>query len=289
MALVPLYVETITRRIWEKAKKQGQEDKLKTGIRICNMLAAVGIDVRHKLLHEVREAAFGGRLRMVTCGGSYINPALVKAFRDLGVKVLSGYGTTECAPIVSATRNRNTCDSAAGSVAPCCEVRFDETGQILVRGDNVMLGYLDDEEATALAFDGEWYKTGDLGFIDKRGFLHVTGRIKDMICLKNGKNVVPEEIEYLLQQSPLIAEAMVKEAPGDANGSDKLMAIIYPDPAHKEALGSGLHQAIQDEIDGINSKLAGFKRIHLFALRDSEFPKTTSKKLKRYQVTFGRG
>ncbi len=288
MALVPLYVETFHRRIWEKARKSGKENKLKLGIALGNIAAAFGIDIRDKLLREVREA-FGGRLKYVICGGAYLNPGLAKAYREFGVTILNGYGATECSPIISASRNFSHKDKSVGWVAPCCEVRFDENGQILVRGQNVMNGYLDDEAGTAEVFEGEWYKTGDLGYRDKQGFLYVTGRIKDMIVLKNGKNVMPEEIEYLLQQSPLIAEVMVKEAPGDANGSDRLMAIIYPDPDKKAELGNGLHQALQDEIDGANKSLASFKQIHLFALRDTEFPKTTTRKIKRYQVTFGKG
>ena len=288
MVLVPLYVETFNKRIWENAIKKGKEKKLKLGIRLCNIAAALGIDIRDKLLHEVREA-FGGRLKIVICGGAYLNPDLVKAFREFGVTILNGYGTTEGAPIISANRNLSHKDKSVGWVASCCEVRFDENGQILVRGDSVMKGYLDDQEGTAEVLDGEWYKTGDLGFMDKQGFLYITGRSKDMIVLKNGKNIMPEEIEYLLQKSPLIAEVMVKEAPGDANGSDKLMAIIYPDPAKKAELGSRLHQAMQEEIDNVNQKLASFKQIHLFALRDTEFPKTTTRKIKRYQVIFGKG
>jgi long-chain acyl-CoA synthetase len=189
---------------------------------------------------------------------------------------------------VAANRNLSHKDKSVGWVASCCEVRFDEDGQILVKGENVMKGYLDDEAGTAAVFDGEWYKTGDIGYRDREGFLYVTGRIKNMIVLKNGKNIMPEEIEYLLKQSPLIAEVMVKEAPGDANGSDRLMAIIYPDQNKKAELGSQLHRALQDEIDSVNAKLASFKRIHLFALRDTEFPKTTKRDIKRYQVIYGR-
>lgn len=289
MALVPLYVETFYKRIWEKARKQGKESKLKTGIALANIAGALGIDIRDKLLHEVREGAFGGRLKIVICGGAYLNPKLVKGFREFGISILNGYGTTECSPIVSANRNRSYKDRSVGWVASCCEVRFDEAGQILVKGSNVMKGYLDDEAGTAEVFDGEWYKTGDLGYRDKQGFLYVTGRIKNMIVLKNGKNIMPTEIEYLLQQSPLISEVMVKEAPGDENGSDRLMAIIYPDPDKKEELGNQLHQALQAEIDSVNTKLASFKQIHLFAIRDTEFPKTTKREIKRYQVKYGKG
>ena len=288
MVLVPLYVETFHRRIWEKAKKEGKEGQLKMAIRLCNLAAIFGINLRDILLRQVREA-FGGRLRLVVSGGAYMNPKLIKAYRDFGIVILHGYGATECSPIITAKFIGWRRDKSVGVPLPCCEVKIDQDGQILVRGESVFLDYLDDEEGTAEAFDGDWYKSGDLGYKDKDGFIYVTGRSKDMIVLKNGKNIMPEEIENLLQQSPLIAEVMVKEAPGDENGSDKLMAIIYPDPAKKEELGSALHSALQQEIDSVNKQLASFKQIRLFALRDTEFPKTTTRKIKRYQVIFGKG
>ncbi len=287
LVLVPLYVETFHKRIWEKARKEGKENKLKMGIALGNIAAALGIRIREKLLHEVREA-FGGRLRLVVSGGAYMSPRLIKAYREFGVIIMHGYGATECSPIITAKFIEWRRDKSVGVPLPCCEVSFDADGQILIRGESVMLGYLDDEEATAQVFDGEWYKSGDLGYRDKDGFIYVTGRSKDMIVLKNGKNIMPMEIESMLEQSPLIAEVMVREAPGDENGSDKLMAIIYPDPAKKQELGNGLHQALQAYIDEVNKKLASFKQIHLFALRDTEFPKTTTRKIKRFQVTFGK-
>jgi long-chain acyl-CoA synthetase len=288
MVLVPLYVETFYKRIWEKARKEGKEAKLRMAIRLCNLFAALGINIRDKVLREVR-AAFGGRLRLVVSGGAYMSYKMIKAYRDFGVVILHGYGATECSPIITAKFIGWRRDKSVGVPLPCCEVKFDEDGQILIRGESVFLGYLDDEQGTAEAFDGEWYKSGDIGYRDKAGFIYVTGRSKDMIVLKNGKNVMPEEIENLLQQSPLIAEVLVKEAPGDENGSDRLMAIIYPEPAKKEELGSGLHRALQQEIDNVNKQLAAFKQIRLFALRDTEFPKTTTRKIKRYQVIFGKG
>ena len=186
MVLVPLYIETFHKRIWDGARKQGKEKKLKFGMALGNLLGAVGIDIRDKLLAEVRQA-FGGRLRLVISGGAYLNPELVKDFRGLGVQVLQGYGITECSPIISANKNNCHKDDSVGRLASCCEVSFDESGQILVRGSNVMKGYLDDKEGTAEAFDGEWFITGDLGHIDKNGFLYVTGRCKNLIVLKNGQ------------------------------------------------------------------------------------------------------
>ena len=287
MVLVPLYLETFQKRIWENARKQGKEGKLKFGIFLGNLLAALGINIRERLLHEVLDF-FGGRLRLLICGGAHMNPALPKKFRDLGITVFQGYGTTECSPIISANRNHHYKDDAVGLILSCNEVRFDEQGQILVRGKNVMNGYLDDPQGTAEVFDGEWYKTGDLGYMDSDGFLYVTGRCKNLIILKNGKNIMPEEIEQLLDASPVIAESMIKEAPGDANGSDSLMAIVYPNPEMTQGMNEAqIRHLVQAEIEKINQTLVYYKRIQQFELRMSEFPKTTTRKIMRHKVQNG--
>jgi long-chain acyl-CoA synthetase len=287
MVLVPLYIETFHKRIWETAKKNRKAAKLRFGILLCNILYKLGIDLRDKLLEEVR-GFFGGRLRIVISGGAYLNPNYVKAFRGLGVTILQGYGITECSPIISANRNKSHKDASVGWLAPGCEVRFDKDGQIYVRGENVMLGYLDDEEATEKAFDGDWFITGDLGYRDKDGFLYVTGRCKNLIVLKNGKNIMPDEIENRLTSRPLIAEAMVVEAPGDDNGADSLMALVYPNPEMAAEMdGESLYRAVEQEIHLVNQSLVYYKKVHQFRLRQEPFPKTTTRKIKRYQVQIG--
>lgn len=284
MVLVPLYLETFYNRIWESARKQGKESKLKLGVRIGNLLSLIGIDVRDKLLHDVRKF-FGGRLGLIISGGAYLNPMLVHGFKGFGITVVQGYGITECSPIISVNRNKCLKAKSVGWIMSCNDVKIDDDGQILVKGDNVMIGYLDDDQGTIDAFDGDWYKTGDLGYMDKDGFLYVTGRCKNLIVLKNGKNIMPDEIESLLQQSPLIAEAMVKESRADANGSESVMAIIYPDPAvTKDMNTKELCQAVQAEVDAVNQKLVLYKRVQHFVLRSTEFPKTTTKKIQRYKV-----
>lgn len=280
MVLVPLYLETFYKRIWDGARKRGKEKALKAGILIGKALGAVGINVRDSLFRDVYEP-FGGRLRLIICGGAHLDPKLVKDFGSLGIKVLQGYGTTECSPIIAANRNKFYRAAAVGQVLPCCKVSFDEEGQILVKGDNVMLGYLDDKEGTENSFKDGWYKTGDLGFMDKDGFLNVTGRCKDLIVLKNGKNVSPEEIEELLLKSTMISEVMVKGAPGDEN----LIAVVYPDPdASKGMDEETIRQSVKRDIDKINRELVYYKRIREFVLRSEEFPKTSTKKIIRYKV-----
>ena len=282
MVLVPLYLETFISRIFDTAKKQGKYKKLKFGIAVGNILAAVGINVRRRLLHDVH-AFFGGRLVTIIAGGAYLNPALVGKFRSLGIAVLQGYGTTECSPIIAVNRNRYYKDEAVGPVLPCCEVRIDESGVILVHGDNVMTGYLDDPEATAEVLEDGWYNTGDLGYLDDDGFLYVTGRLGDLIVLKNGKNVMPAEIEEKLCTSPLITEAVVRAGEVDAGGVISLEALIYVEPVEGNDMPD-LQKAVAQEVDSVNRRLVFYKRIKSFKLRSTPFPKTSTKKIMRYKV-----
>ena len=283
MVLVPLYVETFCRRIWDTANKHGKAGKLKFGISLCNALATIGIDLRGKLLAEVL-GFFGGRLKFIISGGAALNPALVKSFKDFGVTLVQGYGATECSPIIAENRNRCHKAAAVGIVLSCNKVRIDDAGEILVKGENVMKGYLDDPKGTAEAFDGEWYKTGDLGCIDKDGFLYVTGRRKNLIVLKNGKNISPEEIEQPLSAISYVADVIVKEEPGN----EYLMALIYPDQEALKTMGEeALKKAITEAIDYVNQKLVPYKRVRRFELRFSEFPKTTKRTIMRHQVKGG--
>ncbi len=283
MVLVPLFIETFYKKIWDGAKESGKVRKLRFGIALCDALAAAGIDVRDKLLAEVREA-LGGRLKIVISGGSYLESKYTKGFRQIGVTILQGYGITECSPIISANRNKHHKDKSVGRLASGCELKLDENGQILVRGANVMKGYWKDEQGTKEAFDGDWFKTGDLGGVDSENYLYFKGRCKDIIVLKNGKNVMPQEIEGLLLMHPLIKEVVVKDIPGE-NGAEALRAVIYPDPElSREMDPEQLTAAIQKEIDEVNKGLIYYKKIRTFTLRDTEFQKTTTRKIKRYTV-----
>lgn len=288
MFLVPLYVETFLKRIWKHAEQSGKAGKLRTGIRICNLLGALGIDVRRKLLKDVH-AFFGGRLRKIVVGGAYAHPSLAEGFREFGIEVLQGYGITECSPLVAVNREKYYVDDSAGLIVPCCEARIDAdpllTGELLVRGTNVMLGYLDDPAATDAVFDGEWFRTGDIGYLDKDGFLHITGRSRNIIVLKNGKNVSPEEIEAHFHRYPLVAQAVVTPGDVDKLGVNSLIAMVYPNPELAEEMDpETLNAQLQDIIDGINRKLPAYMQLAGFTLRDTPFPQTASKKIIRYKI-----
>ena len=275
MFLVPLFVETFYNKVWETAGKQGKEKLLKRMIGVSNTLLKIGIDIR-KLLFKSVIKAFGGNLKLIVSGGAPLDTKYVKGFRELGINILNGYGITECSPIVAVNRNEYCRDGSIGLVLPCCEVKIvdpDEegNGEISVRGANVMLGYYNNDEATRDAFDENWFKTGDIGFLDEDGFLFISGRKKNLIILSNGKNIYPEEIENELLQLEYIKEVVVYAE------DDMITAEVYLDTENMPDCA--------DRLDGdilqLNKVLPTYKNIGRIKTRDIEFPKTTTKKIKR--------
>ena len=278
--LVPLFVETFSKTIWRTARKQGQEKTLRRGMALSNALLKVGIDQRRKLFQSVL-SKFGGNLEYIICGGAALDARYVKEFRSLGVEILNGYGITECSPVLSVNRNHYHRDGSVGQVLPGVSIRIanvDEhgIGEIQVRGDNVMMGYYHDEASTEEAFEDGWYRTGDLGYLDEDGFLFITGRKKNLIILANGENVSPEELEQLILRIPEVAEVVAYE-------EDKaITAEIFPDET--ELSEAEARKAIEEGVKQLNSELPNFKKIHKIKFRTSEFEKTATRKIKRYQV-----
>lgn len=270
MMLVPLFVETFYKTIWQTAKKQGAERKLRRGITISNFLLRLGIDIRKMLFRSVL-SAFGGKMEYIICGGAPLQEKYVQEFRSMGVEVLNGYGISECSPVVATNRNFYHRDGSVGQTLKGCRVRI-QNNEIQVQGKNVMLGYYQDGAATQDAFEGNWFRTGDLGHIDTDGFLFVTGRTKNLIILSNGENVSPEELENLLLDYELVKEVLVYTE------SDGITAEVFPDP---ETNVEDMQKQIQDIVDACNRKLPAYKRIQRLKVRQTEFPKTTTQKIKR--------
>lgn len=276
MFLVPLFVETFYKRIWDSAKKQGKDDLLKKLIRISNALLRIGIDLRRVLFKSVLHA-FGGNLKLLVSGGAPLDTKYILGLRDFGITVLNGYGITECSPIVSVNRNKYYRDGSIGPVLPCCDVKIFEPdekghGEIYVKGDNVMLGYYKNEQATKEAFDDGWFKTGDYGYLDKDGFLFISGRKKNLIVLSNGKNVYPEEVEAaLLNHIPYIIETVVY---ADEN---TIIAEVFLDTENDPDCAS----RVDNDVVMLNRMLPPYMHIGKTVVRDTEFPKTTTKKIKR--------
>lgn len=284
MFLVPLFVETMYKQIWETAKKSGKDKLLRMLIGLSNFLRMLRIDARKKLLAQVL-SAFGGKLEQIIVGGAPIDRSYMERYRQIGINLLNGYGITECAPVVAVSRNYYYKDGSVGMVLPCNEVKIEDknedgVGEIYIRGGNVMLGYYDRPDATAEAFEDGWFKSGDLGYVDEDGFLYITGRSKNLIILSNGKNIYPEELELRLQELPGIKEVVV------TGEGDKIAAEIYPDVDFNSATEEEITQVerlVREQVTQLNHKLPFYKNIEIVRFRHTEFIKTTTKKIKRGQ------
>jgi long-chain acyl-CoA synthetase len=292
LILVPLFVSTIHKKIMDKAKKQGKDGTIR---RMVPIAARLPRKWRRKIFSAIHET-FGGRLEKIICGGAALNPELVRTFDAFGIQICEGYGITECSPLIAVSPYFANVPGCVGPAVPCCQARiavtgknelgFDE-GEIQAKGDNVMIGYYNNDEANAAAFteDG-WYRTGDVGYIDKRGYIHITGRLKSVIVLESGKNVFPEEIEEYLEDIEEIAESVVVGRKAQDCDTVLLTALVYP---NKDAFPEGtdkdtMYKVIYDKITEQNKRVASFKKIMALELRDEEFEKTTSKKIKRHLV-----
>lgn len=282
LALVPLFVETFYKTVWRTAEKNGQAKTLRRGMMASDAMLRVGIDKRRDLFKDIH-SKFGGNLEMIICGGAPLDPRFVKEFRSLGIQILNGYGITECSPVLACNRNHHWNDEAVGQILPNIQLKIEEPdkngiGEIVAKGGNVMLGYFNDPEATAQVIDQEgWFHTGDMGFVDKDGFLRVTGRKKSLIILSNGENVSPEELETYVERIDEVQEVVVY---ADDN---TITAEVYPD----ETTGlewNELVKRIQQKVDMLNKTLPNHKHIGQVKIRETEFEKTSTKKIKRFKT-----
>lgn len=292
LILVPLFVETLHKRIFDEIRRRGMEKKVRFAMALAEKMLAVGIDLRKKLFSEIT-AAFGGNLTSIVCGGAPISPRILRDLYLFGIAVFEGYGITECSPLVAVNSSRVLRPRSVGAPVFGCEVRIDredetkETGEILVKGPNVMLGYYKNPEATAEVFteDG-FFRTGDIGYLDADNYIYITGRKKNVIILSNGKNVFPEELEEYLSAVPFIKESVVLGRKKDGM-EVAITAIVVPDAQHPEIEGktpSEVYDAVKNAITAINKRVPTFKHITDIEIRNEEFPKNTSKKIKRYLV-----
>ena len=288
---VPLMFEKMWRTINKTIDKNGMRKKVNLGMKIAKVAGAVGIDVRRKLFKQIHDN-FGGNIRTFISGAAAIDPKVAEGFRSIGIQLLQGYGLTECAPIGALNRDVYSKDAAAGLPLPGVEIKIDNPneegiGEVLIKGGNVMMGYYEAPELTAEAIVDGWYHTGDLGYLDKDSFLHLTGRMKNVIITKNGKNVFPEEIETYLGRSRFVEDSLVQSK---EKGDDILIyAQIMPNYAEVEAeLGTDyteeqLIALMRAEVEAANELTQGYKRITKFSIRVRPFEKTTTHKIQRFK------
>lgn len=284
--LVPAFVEVFYKKIWSNAKQTGKEKGLKFLIKFSNMLRKIGIDARRKLFKTVLDA-FGGNLIKVVCGGAPIRAELGDFFDAIGIDLINGYGITECSPLVSANRDYFNDPATVGTILPCCEVRIDNkdedgNGEILVKGDVVMMGYYKNSELTNEVLKDGWFNTGDYGKINDKGQLMITGRKKNLIVLDNGKNVFPEEIENYIMSIPYVLEAVVRGIKNDRGIETGLLAeVVLNSESVKEFEIGNPEEKLRKDITEVTKELPMYKRVGKIILREKPFEKTTSNKIKR--------
>ena len=285
--LVPLYVESFYKKIWANLEDSGKAGLVRKMIKVSNGLLKIGIDVRKKLFGQLHEV-FGGELDKIVCGGAPMREEVGQFFSSIGVAVLNGYGITECSPLVSANRDYFFNFSSVGIKLACLELKIDNPnedgdGEVCVKGPTVMMGYYNKPELTAEVIDKDgWFHTGDYGKIADDGRLYITGRKKNIIVLKNGKNIYPEEIEDYIMAFPEIAEVIVSSNKDEDGSEVSLCAEIYPDQDFaKDKTNDEIYAKIKSQIESLNDRIPSYKKVTKVIIRQTEFEKTTSRKIKR--------
>lgn len=289
---VPMVLEIVHKRIIREIKKKKHGELMfRVGKSLCKAASKFHIDLKKVFFKEIQQT-FGGNMRMIVCGGAPIDPQIIKDFDAFGIQVVFGYGLTECAPLAIINHDRCRTTDSIGEPLPGVDAKIinkDENGvgEICVRGGMVMLGYFNNPEETAKVMDEDnFFHTGDLGYMDNKGRYHITGRCKNVIVTSNGKNIYPEELEYLLDSEQFVASSMVygKE---DSSGELSVRAQIYPDfEAIKEQYGADFSQEeieklMKAAVNNVNSGIPSFKRVMKVTVRDKDFVRTTAQKIKR--------
>lgn len=287
---VPLLIESMYKKIMIAIEKQGKTKTFEKGIKISNFLLKFGIDIRKKLFKEVLDN-LGGNLRFIISGASALDPKVQKGFNDLGILTVQGYGLTESSPVIAAENDTHLRAGSIGIPMPSVEVKIDNPdengiGELMAKGPNVMLGYYENEEETREVIKNGWLHTGDLAYIDKDGYIFITGRKKNVIVLKNGKNVFPEELENLINNLHYVEESMVY---GKPKGDDVLISakIVYNEEYIKEKYQNitqeELKEIIWKDIKEINKSLTNYKHIKNIIITNEPMIKTTTAKIKRHE------
>lgn len=289
---VPLIFENIYRKIWTKAEKSGNADKLRRAINMSMKLDLRNKKVVTKRLFKAVHDIFGESLYILIAGGAAIDPNVISEFEAMGLPMMQGYGMTENSPIIAVNQDRYGKAASVGKPMPGTEVRIvdkDESGigEVICKGPSVMMGYYKDAENTAKTIKGGWLYTGDYGYLDEDGFLYITGRKKNVIVTKGGKNIFPEEVEYYLLLSDFISEVIVYGKHEKIKDDLICTAIMYPDFKALENAGcmtdEEKYRKLKEAVDEANSKMPPFKRVKRIEIREDDFIKTTTLKIKRFE------
>jgi long-chain acyl-CoA synthetase len=288
--------------MFKRVMKGIKDDKIKSVIvpplvKFTNLFSMMGLkDVKKKVFHELHEK-FGGSVRLFIAGGAAPDPLVAKGLREFGFNFIQGYGLTETSPILALNRTDAFKDDAAGIPLPHVQIKINNpdengSGEIWAKAPSVMLGYYKNEKATEDTFENGWFKTGDIGFLDEDDFLHINGRKKNVIISKSGKNVFPEEVEDILNRSPFIQECLVFGEEDSKQGElisaqivvDAEAFIELAETNHIQITDGLMQKTISEEIEKANKQLAPHNQIKKFYIREQEFEKTTTQKIKRYLI-----
>ena len=289
---VPLLVEAIYNKVMKEIEKQGKTKLIKMATKVSNFLLKIHIDIRRKLFKQIIDN-LGGKMRFVISGGAPLDPEVQKGFNNFGIRMVQGYGLTETSPVICAENDFKTRNGSIGVPMENVTVEIvnkDENGigELRAKGPNVMLGYYENEEETNKVLKDGWFYTGDLGYMDKDGFIFITGRQKNMIVLKNGKKVFPEEVETLVNRIDIVEECMVFGMPDENDKNDLKLSVkvVYNKDEVKEKYGDISEEEIRNIIwekikNDVNTTVPRYKHIINMILTDKELIKTTTKKVKR--------
>ena len=285
---VPLLLEAMYKKINAELKKQNKLELVNKMRKITNALLKVKIDIRRIVFKQVIDK-LGGRLRLIISGASALDKEVSKAFNDFGIETIQGYGLTETAPVLCAENKKSIKFGSIGLPMKRVEIKIDNPnedgiGELVVKGPNVMLGYYKNEEATRKVLKDGWFYTGDLGYIDKEGYIFITGREKNVIVLKNGKNVYPEEIETLISNLPYVSENMVFGMPKDDDYTVTAKIVYnkeFTDKKYPNKTEEEIKKIIWEDVKEINKTMPNYKHIKNIIVTDEPMIKTTTAKIKR--------
>lgn len=291
MIAVPVLFDNMYKKVMQSIEKKGKLETVKFGIKLSKITKVFGLDIRRKLFKEILET-LGGKLRLFVAGGAAFDPEIEKGLNELGIETYQGYGLTETAPVIAAEHPTCRKIGSIGKTFPSLETKIIEPdemgiGELAVRGPSVMLGYYGIKEPVVTE-DG-WFNTGDLAYIDKDGFIFITGRKKSVIVLKNGKNIYPEELESLINKVPGIKESFVYGKPDKNDPIDlKICAeIVYDKEKIKEEYNTEdleeIKKILWNKIKEINRTMPTYKYIKEMVLTEEELIKTTTLKIKRFE------
>ena len=288
---VPLVMETMYKKIQKAIKDQGKTKLINRMIKISNGLLKCKIDLRKVIFKQILDN-LGGNIRLVLYGSAPMDKETIIGFNNFGIELVQGYGLTETSPVIAAESDKEKKPGAVGLALPSLNVKIDEPdengeGEILVKGPSVMMGYYNNDEENRKAFKDGWFKTGDYGYMTDDGFIYVTGRKKDIIVLQNGKNVYPQEIEFLINKLPYVTESLVYQRGKDKTDTMLCAKIVYDKDLIKENLGEKTEKEYQEiiweKIKEINKELPVFKHIKKITITTEPLIKTTTQKVKRYE------